>query len=119
VPDWVTYRQHVSTRVYSRQRRIAYSEVVDKGRAWSDATLGDTDRTIHLVGTILKETVKVNTGRLIAEQVSHSGDNLVTLRKIELWEWPLSIDTHDWTHCESIGVCLHPSDVPIMFDSRR
>lgn len=34
----------------------------------------------------------------------------------DAWDWPLAIDSHNWTLMGSIGVGQHPGDVEVIVD---
>jgi hypothetical protein len=42
-------------------------KVVRKARAWRNAALCDANRAIHLIGTILKETMEVDARALVSK----------------------------------------------------
>ena len=109
-------------------------KVVRKARAWRDATLCNANWAIHLVGTVLEETMEVDARALVSKLrcistsnkasgslvsshlVVYVGNDSVTFGEIEQRKWPLPVDPHDGTLSHSIWVCSYPSNVPIKCD---
>ena len=113
--------------------RLLDGKVVRETRAWRDTALCDTNWAIHLIGAVLKETMKVDAGALVAKLryismsnkastwvsshlIVYVGNNSVTFCEVEQRKWPLSVNSHDGTLSHSIWVGPYPSNVPIKFD---
>lgn len=77
----------------------------------------DADRTIHLSGTILEDTVKMNARTLIAQLVINIDDHTIALGNIQQWQRPLPIDADGRAVEGSVRVGSDPSNVPIIIDS--
>lgn len=90
-----------------------HSKVVYKRGTWGNTTLSHARGTIHVVGAVLKEAVKVNACALIAQHVVHICNDPVALGQVEYRQRPSSIDAHNWTLRCTIRIRRDPGNVPV------
>lgn len=81
--------------------------------------MGNSNRSVHMGSTILVQTVKMQTCRLIPKRVLYIDNDPIAFVGDDGWNRPLSIDALNWTVCLAIRVRICPSQVKVVGDSCR
>lgn len=92
---------------------VRHGKVVDKVVAWSDWTLGDKFRTVHLGGTVLEQTVEMERGVLVTQTVDQLQNDSVTSLDFEGGQGPRAIEPNDGSFHNPIGVSRGPGGIEV------
>lgn len=70
-------------------------------------------------GSTHEETVEVQGGGLVVQQVEHVNDEPVANVDADGGNRPLPVDADGWTVCHAVGVGRDPGDVEVVRDRGR
>lgn len=95
---------------------MANLEAVCEARTWRDGTLMHLASSIHTVGSLLHQTVEMETGGLVPQFIVDVDDDMIPDIGFESGTWPLAVDAYDRPHLGAIRVGINPCDVPVIGD---
>lgn len=89
-------------------------KVICERTPWRNGTLRDTNRSVHMRGSILIQAMKVKTCGLIPKVIYHVDNNTVSNVGCDIRDGPLTIDAHHWPFECAIRICSNPPNSEII-----